>query len=156
MSTKYTPFLTSYMTKSLGTRLKPICDGIMIPNCKLIATVCYNLHLYLLLHGGLDSSLQWSILHLFSFLQNMCDMNAFSVESFLKQLWLKGQHTFLLVALRISLFMDSSRWPGEALCWQTLLHWPTQHSAEVEPRRYGHWWSASLHETPLNKLLGVA
>ena len=24
---KYTPFLASYMTKSLGTRLKLICDG---------------------------------------------------------------------------------------------------------------------------------
>ena len=24
---KYTPFLPSYMTKSLGTRLKLICDG---------------------------------------------------------------------------------------------------------------------------------
>ena len=36
MSTKYTPFLTSYMTKSLGTRLKLICDGIMIPELKTL------------------------------------------------------------------------------------------------------------------------
>ena len=35
MSTNYTPFLTSYTTKSLDTRLKFICDdGIMIPELK--------------------------------------------------------------------------------------------------------------------------
>ena len=41
MSTKYTPFLTQYTTKSLGTRLKLkiICDdGIMIPELK---NFCY-------------------------------------------------------------------------------------------------------------------
>ena len=36
---KYTtPFTTSYMTKSLGTRLKLIYDGIMIPELK---TLCH-------------------------------------------------------------------------------------------------------------------
>ena len=34
-STKYTSFLTSYMTNSLGTR-QLICDGIMIPELKTL------------------------------------------------------------------------------------------------------------------------
>ena len=38
---KYTPFLTSYMTKSLGTRLKLICDG---PELKTLCHYCFHIN----------------------------------------------------------------------------------------------------------------
>ena len=53
------PFLTSYMTKSLGTRLELICDGIMIPELK---TLCrYYFHIDVIIQQKcFDILLQWS------------------------------------------------------------------------------------------------
>ena len=56
---KYTPFLASYITKSLGTRLKLICDG-----PELVKTFChYYFHINVIIqqnvliyyYNGLDA-----------------------------------------------------------------------------------------------------